>query len=123
MLQQAQRIRIQLTGFINKKLQGLAVNVTSLQSSKGDDILLFREKLKENPISPEVPLPFEIREIVREVARSGETDCSAGELMNEIVSFLKSHLFFSVDELSASKAKALYVDLRKNDEIGPNSVM
>lgn len=109
MVKQSQKLRIQLGSFLSKKLHGFVVKTTSIQSTKNDDILEFCEYRQNHPIPADRHIPIEIREMESELMECVKSEKSSVELMNEIVQFLKSEVFYSVDELSANKAKAIYV--------------
>ena len=100
---------MQLASFLSKKLHGFVVKTTSIQSTKDDDILEFCEYRQNHPIPADRHLPIELREMETELIASVKTEKSSTDLMNEIVQFLKSEVFYSVDELTANKAKAIYV--------------
>lgn len=109
MVAQSQKLRMQLASFLSKKLHGFVVKTTSIQSTNNDDVLEFCEYRKSHPIPAERRLPIELREMESELVECVKTEKSSQELMNEIVQFLKSEVFYSVDELTANKAKAIYV--------------
>ena len=111
MVKQSQKLRMQLESFLSKKLHGFVVKTTSIQSTKNDDVLEFCEYRQNHPISADRRLPIELKEMEAELIASVKTEKSSLDLMNEIVEFLKSEVFYSVDELTANKAKAIYVGI------------
>ena len=68
-------------------------------------------------------LPEEVKRAMRTVKESYE-DCEASRVIENLTDFLKKTLPYSVEDVSASKAKALFVDMGDGcEEIGTNSVM
>ena len=68
-------------------------------------------------------LPEEVKRAMRTVKESYE-DCEAARVIENLTDFLKKTLPYSVEDVSASKAKALFVDMGDGcEEIGTNSVM
>ena len=68
-------------------------------------------------------LPEEVKRAMRTVKESYE-DCEAARVIENLTDFLKKTLPYSVEDVSASKAKALFVGAGDGCErIGTNSVM
>ena len=79
--------------------------------------------MKPSEQTTPVKLPEEVKRAMRTVKESYE-DCEASRVIENLTGFLKKTLPYSVEDVSASKAKALFVDMGDGcEEIGTNSVM
>ena len=138
-VEESQHIRVQLSCFIDHRLASLPT--THAATMQPSDVKQFCESLKlpgesgsvklseENtPVklpteTTPMKLPEEVKRAMRTVKESYE-DCEASRVIENLTDFLKKTLPYSVEDVSASKAKALFVDMGDGcEEIGTNSVM
>ena len=147
-IEESQHIRVQLSCFIDHRLASLPT--THAATMQPSDVKQFCEsmklpevsesvKLSEQSISMKLPtentpvklsekstpvkLPEEVKRAMRTVKESYE-DCEASRVIENLTNFLKKTLPYSVEDVSASKAKALFVGFGDGcEEIGTNSVM
>lgn len=147
-VEESQHIRVQLSCFIDHRLASLpTAHAATMQFS---DVKQFCESMKlsgesesvklseqNTPMKPSeqntpmklseqntpVKLPEEVKRAMRTVKESYE-DCEAARVIENLTDFLKKTLPYSVEDVSASKAKALFVGAGDGCErIGTNSVM
>lgn len=138
-VEESQHIRVQLSCFIDHRLASLPT--THAATMQPSDVKQFCEsvklpgesgsvKLSEENTPVKLPtettpmkLPEEVKRAMRTVKESYE-DCEASRVIENLTDFLKKTLPYSVEDVSASKAKALFVDMGDGcEEIGTNSVM
>ena len=138
-VEESQHIRVQLSCFIDHRLASLPT--THAATMQPSDVKQFCESMKlsgesesvklseqNTPMKPSeqttpVKLPEEVKRAMRTVKESYE-DCEAARVIENLTSFLKKTLPYSVEDVSASKAKALFVGAGDGCErIGTNSVM
>ena len=138
-VEESQHIRVQLSCFIDHRLASLPT--THAATMQPSDVKQFCEsvklpgesgsvKLSEENTPVKLPtettpmkLPEEVKRAMRTVKESYE-DCEASRVIENLTDFLKKTLPYSVEDVSASKAKALFVDMGEGcEEIGTNSVM
>ena len=138
-VEESQHIRVQLSCFIDHRLASLPT--THAATMQPSDVKLFCESMKlpeesgsvklseqNTPMKPSeqnppMKLPEEVKRVMRTVKESYE-DCEASRVIENLTSFLKKTLPYSVEDVSASKAKALFVGAGDGCErIGTNSVM
>lgn len=138
-VEESQHIRVQLSCFIDHRLASLPT--THAATMQPSDVKQFCEsmklsgesgsvKLSEENTPVKLPtettpmkLPEEVKRAMRTVKESYE-DCEASRVIENLTDFLKKTLPYSVEDVSASKAKALFVDMGDGCErIGTNSVM
>lgn len=138
-VEESQHIRVQLSCFIDHRLASLPT--THAATMQPSDVKQFCEsvklpgesgsvKLSEENTPVKLPtettpmkLPEEVKRAMRMVKESYE-DCEASRVIENLTDFLKKTLPYSVEDVSASKAKALFVDMGDGcEEIGTNSVM
>ena len=147
-VEESQHIRVQLSCFIDHRLASLPT--THAATMQPSDVKQFCEsvklpgesgsvklpgesgsvKLSEENTPVKLPtettpmkLPEEVKRAMRTVKESYE-DCEASRVIENLTDFLKKTLPYSVEDVSASKAKALFVGVGDGcEEIGTNSVM
>ena len=138
-VEESQHIRVQLSCFIDHRLASLPT--THAATMQPSDVKQFCEsvklpgesgsvKLSEENTPVKLPtettpmkLPEEVKRAMRTVKESYE-DCEASRVIENLTDFLKKTLPYSVEDVSASKAKVLFVDMGDGcEEIGTNSVM
>lgn len=147
-VEESQHIRVQLSCFIDHRLASLPT--THAATMQPSDVKQFCEsmklsgesgsvklpgesgsvKLSEENTPVKLPtettpmkLPEEVKRAMRTVKESYE-DCEAARVIENLTGFLKKTLPYSVEDVSASKAKVLFVDMGDGcEEIGTNSVM
>lgn len=138
-VEESQHIRVQLSCFIDHRLASLPT--THAATMQPSDVKQFCESMKLSGESESVKLseqntpmklseqttpvklPEEVKRAMRTVKESYE-DCEAARVIENLTDFLKKTLPYSVEDVSASKAKALFVDMGDGcEEIGTNSVM
>ena len=138
-VEESQHIRVQLSCFIDHRLASLPT--THAATMQPSDVKQFCESMKlsgesesvklseqTTPMKPSeqttpVKLPEEVKRAMRTVKESYE-DCEAARVIENLTGFLKKTLPYSVEDVSASKAKALFVGAGDGCErIGTNSVM
>lgn len=147
-VEESQHIRVQLSCFIDHRLASLPT--THAATMQPSDVKQFCESMKlsgesesvklseqntpmklseqNTPMKPSeqttpVKLPEEVKRAMRTVKESYE-DCEAARVIENLTGFLKKTLPYSVEDVSASKAKALFVGAGDGCErIGTNSVM
>ena len=138
-VEESQHIRVQLSCFIDHRLASLPT--THAATMQPSDVKQFCEsvklpgesgsvKLSEQNTPVKLPtettpmkLPEEVKRAMRTVKESYE-DCEAARVIENLTDFLKKTLPYSVEDVSASKAKALFVGAGDGCErIGTNSVM
>ena len=147
-VEESQHIRVQLSCFIDHRLASLPT--THAATMQPSDVKQFCESMKlsgesesvklseqntpmklseqNTPMKPSeqttpVKLPEEVKRAMRTVKESYE-DCEAARVIENLTDFLKKTLPYSVEDVSASKAKALFVGAGDGCErIGTNSVM
>lgn len=138
-VEESQHIRVQLSCFIDHRLASLPT--THAATMQPSDVKQFCESMKlsgesesvklseqNTPMKPSeqttpVKLPEEVKRAMRTVKESYE-DCEASRVIENLTGFLKKTLPYSVEDVSASKAKALFVGAGDGCErIGTNSVM
>ena len=138
-VEESQHIRVQLSCFIDHRLASLPT--THAATMQPSDVKQFCEsvklpgesgsvKLSEQNTPVKLPtettpmkLPEEVKRAMRTVKESYE-DCEASRVIENLTDFLKKTLPYSVEDVSASKAKALFVGAGDGCErIGTNSVM
>ena len=138
-VEESQHIRVQLSCFIDHRLASLPT--THAATMQPSDVKQFCEsvklpgesgsvKLSEQNTPVKLPtettpmkLPEEVKRAMRTVKESYE-DCEASRVIENLTDFLKKTLPYSVEDVSASKAKVLFVDMGDGcEEIGTNSVM
>ena len=138
-IEESQHIRVQLSCFIDHRLASLPT--THAATMQPSDVKQFCEsmklpeesgsvKLSEENTPVKLPtettpmkLPEEVKRVMRTVKESYE-DCEAARVIENLTGFLKKTLPYSVEDVSASKAKALFVGAGDGCErIGTNSVM
>ena len=138
-VEESQHIRVQLSCFIDHRLASLPT--THAATMQFSDVKQFCESMKlsgesesvklseqTTPMKPPeqttpVKLPEEVKRAMRTVKESYE-DCEAARVIENLTGFLKKTLPYSVEDVSASKAKALFVGAGDGCErIGTNSVM
>lgn len=138
-VEESQHIRVQLSCFIDHRLASLPT--THAATMQPSDVKQFCESMKLSGESESVKLseqntpvklptettpmklPEEVKRAMRTVKESYE-DCEAARVIENLTDFLKKTLPYSVEDVSASKAKALFVGAGDGCErIGTNSVM
>lgn len=138
-VEESQHIRVQLSCFIDHRLASLPT--THAATMQPSDVKQFCESMKLSGESESVKLsdqntpmklseqttpmklPEEVKRAMRTVKESYE-DCEAARVIENLTGFLKKTLPYSVEDVSASKAKALFVGAGDGCErIGTNSVM
>ena len=123
-VEESQHIRVQLSCFIDHRLASLPT--THAATMQPSDVKQFCEsvklpgesgsvKLSEENTPVKLPtettpmkLPEEVKRAMRTVKESYE-DCEASRVIENLTDFLKKTLPYSVEDVSASKAKALFV--------------
>lgn len=138
-VEESQHIRVQLSCFIDHRLASLPT--THAATMQPSDVKQFCESVKlpgesgsvklsdqNTPMklseqTTPMKLPEEVKRAMRTVKESYE-NCEAARVIENLTGFLKKTLPYSVEDVSASKAKALFVGAGDGCErIGTNSVM
>ena len=102
-VKESQRLRVRLSCFVDHRMKGLPR--AAVEEFPPSDVEEFCRAME---LPPSCKLPAEAREVFACVKESYR-DSDVVELTSGITAFLKQSLSYTVEEASASKAKALFV--------------
>lgn len=102
-VKESQRRRVRLSCFVDHRMKGLPR--AAVEEFPPSDVEEFCRAME---LPPNCKLPVEAREVFACVKESYR-DSDVVELTSGITAFLKQSLSYTVEEASASKAKALFV--------------